>query len=242
MRVLALDTSTRAGSVALVEDDRVIDERGGDGSRTHAERLPRELSAIVEAHGLTWSDIDRYAVASGPGSFTGLRIGIATMQGFAFVQQRSIVGVPVLEALGHLGSRDVAAGAIVAAWADAYRRDVFSAAYRVTMAPPFDPDRLDEVDGAAVDLPVATLNRWKRDGVAPALFIGDGAALYAADIAAAQPAAAVVKAPCLAGAIGRLAAARARRGEAVEPSRLHPFYVRRPDVEVARDATTPSSR
>jgi tRNA threonylcarbamoyladenosine biosynthesis protein TsaB len=242
MRVLALDTSTRAGSVALVEDDHVIDERSGDGSRTHAERLPREISAIVDAHGLTWRDIDLYAVASGPGSFTGLRIGIATMQGFAFVHQRSIVGVPVLEALAHLGSLVLAAGAIVASWTDGYRRDVFTAAHRVTIAPPFTPDRLDKVDGPSVGTSIATLDRWRASAIVPSLFIGDGATLYAADIANAMASAAVVEAPLLAGAIGRLAIARARRGEAVEPARLHPLYVRRPDVEVARDAIAPSPR
>ena len=113
MRVLALDTTTRAGSVALVEDDRIVDERGGDATRTHAERLPGEIVALVAAHGLGLADVDLFAVASGPGSFTGLRIGIATMQGLAFVCRRPVVGVPALEALGHLASRDTPAGALV---------------------------------------------------------------------------------------------------------------------------------
>src|SRR6266567_3825378 len=107
MRVIALDTTTRAGSVALVEDDRVIDERAGDGSRTHAERLPAEIIALTDAHGVGWKDVDLYAVASGPGSFTGLRIGIATIQGLAFVYGRRVVGVPALEALAHAESADL---------------------------------------------------------------------------------------------------------------------------------------
>ncbi|HMB82302.1 MAG TPA: tRNA (adenosine(37)-N6)-threonylcarbamoyltransferase complex dimerization subunit type 1 TsaB, partial [Vicinamibacterales bacterium] len=81
MRVLALDTTTRAGSVALVSDDRVVDERSGDGSRTHALRLPGEILTLADEHRWPLSTIDLYAVASGPGSFTGLRIGIATIQG-----------------------------------------------------------------------------------------------------------------------------------------------------------------
>ena len=79
MRVLALDTTTPAGSVALVDEDRVVDERGGDPSRTHAQRLPGDLLRVLERRGLAMSDIDLFAVASGPGSFTGLRIGIATI-------------------------------------------------------------------------------------------------------------------------------------------------------------------
>src|SRR2546428_12012114 len=81
MRVLALDTTTRAGSAAMVEDDRVVDERGGDAARTHAERLPAEILALLDAHDRTLADVDLFAVASGPGSFTGLRCCLATIQG-----------------------------------------------------------------------------------------------------------------------------------------------------------------
>src|SRR5438270_12540788 len=91
MRVLALDTTTGAGSVALVEDDRIVDQRGGDAARTHAERLPGEITAIADKNRVPLSEVDLYGVASGPGSFTGLRIGIATIQGLAFVHGRRIV-------------------------------------------------------------------------------------------------------------------------------------------------------
>src|SRR5471032_1379693 len=111
MRVLALDTTTRAGSVALVDDDRIVDERSGDGTRTHAERLPGELIALVDANALAWPDVDLFAVASGPGSFTGLRIGIATIQGLAFARGSRMVAVPALEALAHVASLDVPPGA-----------------------------------------------------------------------------------------------------------------------------------
>ena len=86
MRVLALDTTTRGGSVAIAEDGRVVFERVGDGARSHAERLPAELIDAVQTVGWSLADIDLFAVASGPGSFTGLRIGIATMQGLAVVK------------------------------------------------------------------------------------------------------------------------------------------------------------
>src|SRR6185295_4419452 len=116
MRVLALDTTTRAGSVAIVDGDRVIDERGGDASRTHAERLPAEILALLAAHHRTIADVDLFAVASGPGSFTGLRIGIATIQGLAFVGGQRIVAVPALEALGQIASLNAMPGDAVAAW------------------------------------------------------------------------------------------------------------------------------
>jgi tRNA threonylcarbamoyl adenosine modification protein YeaZ len=121
MRVLALDSTTRAGSVALVVVDArgnvTVDERAGDASRTHGERLPGELAAL----GAPWATIDVFAVASGPGSFTGLRIGIATVQGLALATGRSVVGVSTLEALAQCASARLATGALVGAWVDAQR-------------------------------------------------------------------------------------------------------------------------
>src|SRR6058998_3716690 len=168
MRVLALDTTTPAGSVALIEDDRVEDERRGDAARTHAERLPGER--------LSASDIDLFAVASGPGSFTGLRIGIATIQGLAFVHRRPVVGVSALDALAWAASAGAKAGTLVAGWMDAHRGEVFSALYRVTDAAPLALDRLVEIDAVAVGDPAATLARWAARGSAETpVFVGDGA-------------------------------------------------------------------
>jgi tRNA threonylcarbamoyladenosine biosynthesis protein TsaB len=234
MRVLALDTTTRAGSAALVEDDRVVDERSGDGARTHALRLPGELVTLADANGWPLSGIDLYAVASGPGSFTGLRIGIATIQGLAFVHGRRVVAVPVLDALAHAASEGLAEGALIGAWMDAHRHDVFTALYRVTAAAGPGLAGVTEIEGPTVGSPASALARWQTlDAGLPALFAGDGAAMYAADIAREAPGARVLPLPLLGGVIGRLAIARA--SEALEPASVRPLYVRRPDVEVVRD-------
>jgi|SRR5262245_5028205 len=240
MRVLALDTTTRAGSVAILEDDRVTDERAGDASRTHAERLPAEIVSLLAAHDLTLADVDLFAVASGPGSFTGLRIGIATIQGLALVRGTRVVGIPALDAIGQLASRDAAAGAYVAAWMDAHRRDVFSTLFRVTASPLFERERLIEVDAPAVGDPASTIARWRGQiGDARVEVMGDGAILFADLIEREAPEWRVrhagPAAPLLAGAIGRLALARARRGETVDAAGLRPLYIRRPDAELARE-------
>src|SRR5438034_11168139 len=138
MYVLALDTTTREGSVALVDEHRVIEERRGDAARSHAERLPGELIAPADARGLSVSAIDLFAVAAGPGSFTGLRIGIATIQGLAVTTRRRIVAVSALEALAQSAAGEapgLTAGTLVAAWMDARRHDVFAALYRIADAP-----------------------------------------------------------------------------------------------------------
>src|SRR5947207_14797127 len=142
MRVLALDTTTQPGSVALVDEACVVAERSGEPLQTHAERLPREILALLEEARVPMSGIDLFAVACGPGSFTGLRIGIATIQGLAFVSGRPMAGVSALETLAHIASVGAEPEAVVGAWMDAHRREVFSALYKVAGPKPFDPGRL----------------------------------------------------------------------------------------------------
>ena len=234
MRVLALDTTTRAGSVALVEDDRVVDERSGDAAHARGAAARPDHGDRRRRTGVPSVGCRSLRVASGPGSFTGLRIGIATIQGLAFVHGRRMVAVPALDALAHLASLDVPPGTLVAAWMDAHRRDVFSAVVRVTGAPPFSAERLVHVEGPTVGDPASTVARWvaQLDRL-PTVFIGDGAVMYAADVVSAVTTARVIPPPLLAGAIGRLTIAR--QSEAVEPGSLRPLYVRRPDAEIARD-------
>jgi tRNA threonylcarbamoyladenosine biosynthesis protein TsaB len=236
MRVLALDTSTRAGSVALVENHRVLDERPGDAARTHGERLPNEILDLLDRCGLTTADVDLFAVACGPGSFTGLRIGIATMQGLAFVHRRPMASVSALEALAQLASGDLLAGSAIGAWMDAQRRDVFSALYRVAPFPVFDPRRLIELDPPRVAAPAVTLEQWRQiDAGAPTVFIGDGAAAFADAIGGVYPEASIVPHPPLAAAIGLIGAMHGEQGLTLDPAAVRPLYVRRPDAELERD-------
>jgi tRNA threonylcarbamoyladenosine biosynthesis protein TsaB len=231
MRVLALDTSTRAGSVAVVDDERVIMETAGDATRSHAERLPADVLRALAAAGLTVADVDLFAVASGPGSFTGLRIGIATVQGLAFVHHRRIVPVSALRALAEIAVPRVRPGECVGAWMDAHRHDVFSALYRLESsgAP---AATLTEIEGPMVSPPAATIERWNAFGL-PGIVCGDGAITYRATL---PPDVQIVEPRPLAAAIARLALAAAAVGETVTPAGVQPLYVRRPDAEIARDA------
>ena len=239
MRVLALDTTERAGSAALVEDGRILLERQGDASRTHGERLPGELAAL----GAPFSSIDIFAVAIGPGSFTGLRIGIATMQGLALVSERRVVGVSALEAHAQLASRTLGAGALVACWIDAQRGDVFSALYRIADAPLFTPERLIEIEAPAVAAPALTLAVWEHHDTHAATFVGDGAVRYLASVGldsgalteAGDSRRAVAVPVPIAGAIGCMATVSAERGLATLPAAVHALYVRRPDAELHRN-------
>ena len=235
MRVLALDTTTRALSAAVVEDDRVLAARESDPTRTHAERLPADLLDVLGAAELEIGGVDVFAIAAGPGSFTGLRIGMATMQGLAFVQQKRMVAVSVFDALAHVAADRVAVGAVVATWIDAHRRDVYSALYRVSAARRYSRGRLVTIDEPAVGDPQATLARWFASDVHPDVFIGSGARIYSHVVAAGAPRAVVEATPPLAAMIGLVAAERAAAGDSVDPAAVQPLYVRRPDAEIARD-------
>jgi tRNA threonylcarbamoyladenosine biosynthesis protein TsaB len=240
MRLLALDTTARAGSVALAENGVVIDVRGGDPSRTHGERLPGDVLDLLRAHGIGPADIDIYAIAAGPGSFTGLRVGIACIQGFALVNGRRVVPISALDALAHAAASTAAAapaaaGALVAAWIDAQRGEVFAALYRGPLL----------VDGPLVATPARTLDRWReRLADRPVVAIGDGALRYSEALASAFGGRVRMTdpiAPLLARPIAELAHVEASAGRAVDPHAIVPIYIRRPDAEIAR-IQNPESR
>ncbi len=233
MRVLALDTTTRAGSVAVVVDGRVLVERPGDAARAYAERLPAELLDALAAASLTSADIDLFVVASGPGSFTGLRVGIASVQGMALVHGKPVASISALRALAEAAAAGRPAGCRVAGCMDAYRKDVFTAVYDVaTPASGDGVSALSVVEEPMVDLPAGTIERWAAAGM-PSVVCGDGVPLC---VALWPSATEVVPVPLLAGILGRLACARADSVAIVPPAGAQPLYVRRPDVEVKRDA------
>lgn len=226
MIILALDTSTRTGGCAVLRGDDVLAGVPGDAARSHAERLPGDLMAVLDRAGLTLPDVDVFAVATGPGSFTGLRVGIATMQGLALAAERPLVGVSVLDALAHSAAESTHASARVATWVDAWRGEVFAALF----------DGVREIEDASVELPARLLTRLRGTRT---LFIGDGAARHRdAIIAAMGPHGELAPAlePSLAGIIGRLARAALRDGSRPGPADIQPLYVRRPDVELTRGA------
>jgi tRNA threonylcarbamoyladenosine biosynthesis protein TsaB len=233
--VLALDTTTRAGSVAVTDDDRVLAVVEGDGTRTHGERLPGELQAALTAADVDLRRLDLIVVASGPGAFTGLRIGLAAIQGLAMVLDTPVVGVSALDAWAAAAWDELAVSTktTIAAWMDALRGEVFSAVYV-----PRDGDA-DIPSGTepSVATPEVTLPRILQAARGPVAFVGDGARRYADTIAAAQESSWTVidRSPSLAPALARIGRRLAARGLSGPPHTLRPLYVRRPDVEIERD-------
>jgi tRNA threonylcarbamoyladenosine biosynthesis protein TsaB len=232
---LALDTTTATGSVAVRQDARLVAERAGSPDVPHARRLPGEIVDVLQACGVSLADVSLYAVASGPGAFTGLRIGIATIQGLAFAHGRPAVGISALDALACAVGPDAASAGVplVAGWMDAARGEVFAALFSLAGA-----DGPEAVDEPAVGPAEEILARWSATlGSRHVLFAGDGAVRYRAAIESALGPRATVLAqvPRLAGAIAYLGEAAAARGAAGIPHAIRPLYVRRPDAELARD-------
>lgn len=224
MVILSLDTTTRGGSVAVMRDEALLALVPGDATRSHSERLPGEIEVALAQAGLQRNAIDLLAVATGPGAFTGLRIGLAAIQGLAMTLERPAIGISALDAL----AAEVTGAPLVAPWMDAQRGEVFAtlvdAAGRTLESPLAGP-------------PAAILDAWRAhlDGHA-AVFIGDAAERDAALIASAGAGQWEVRTPPpLAPALARIAGMRAARGEAGLPHQLTPIYVRRPDVEIERE-------
>jgi tRNA threonylcarbamoyladenosine biosynthesis protein TsaB len=238
MLVVALDTTTRAGSHALIRDGVLLEVSTGDVTKAHAERLPGELTTLLARHACRLQDVDLFAVAAGPGSFTGLRIGIASMQGLAFATERPVIGISALDALARAaGPAAVAAGApLVGAWMDGQRGEVFAALYRCVSGA--DGEVVREALGeASVGAPGDVAAEWIAAGNRAIMFVGDGALRYrdVLESFAGLAAAVVEPVPALAPEIGALAVESFARGGTFHPHAIVPIYIRRTDAELARD-------
>jgi tRNA threonylcarbamoyladenosine biosynthesis protein TsaB len=223
LHILALDTTTRAGSIAVARDHAILCEFAGEAARTHGERLPSDISRALETAGVALADLDLLAVAAGPGSFTGLRVGISAVQGLAMARSLHVVPVPTLEALAR--SADATPGMLIAAWMDGQRGEVFAAVYN---------DAGEEIVPAIAGSPDVILDGWRLPSGAAVVFIGDAAAGHRSLIERhAGPHVHIVQPPLLARAIARIASEQPER--AVPPHEIVPVYVRKSDAELARE-------
>ena len=164
MNILAVDTAGKTLGVALMQDDRLLYECFLDAGMTHSETLMPLIDTCLKLCGKTCADIDLYAVNAGPGSFTGLRIGLAAVKGLAFPRETPCAPVSTLEALAaaHTGQ-----GTVLCAL-DARRAQVYSAAFDLGTH-----TRLMDDDARAVDDLAPFVENCKK----PLFFVGDGASL-----------------------------------------------------------------
>ena len=241
MVVLALETATRAGSYALW-DDGVSHATSGDATRMHGQRLPGELLKWLATFNRTLLDVDLFAVVTGPGSFTGLRVGVAAIQGLAMTLGRLVVPIPTLEALasGWMTEATPAPGTLVGVCLDGQRGDVFYNALETGATGTID-DACRRLEPAVSTPDVAADALLALAGDRPLTVIGSGIARHRLQFERDPARVSVIDVVVpLAGPAAALAARHPER--AVSPHALRPLYVRRPDADLARDRTARTTR
>lgn len=223
MNILAVDSSGNVCSAAILQGERILAEIYVDNQKTHSETLAPMADACLKSVGLSVRDIDLFACAVGPGSFTGLRIGAGLIKAFAHASGKPAIGVNTLDALyiNVSGTHETACPMI-----DARRGEVYTAVYK-------NGERAGEYRAVAL---TALLEELKGQST---VFCGDAALRYAVDIRAASESFRVAPpgiALQRAGSVGLAALAMYGRGARGDAYTLEPFYLRETQAERLFDA------
>jgi len=219
VRALAVDTTSPRGSLAVAGEEGILAETRVVTEAGHSRWLLPAVAAVLQGLGLPAGALDVFAVATGPGSFTGLRVGLGSVQGLALASGRPCVGLSTLDvlALSAAGS----SGTIVAL-VDAFRGEVYSGVY-------------DAAGGACSGRRVGALSALLSDLPPGTAFVGGPAATSADAIRAAVPQAVFPKTPgFLAGTLATAALRLSKAGAAVPPADLRPVYLRAADIRAPR--------
>jgi tRNA threonylcarbamoyladenosine biosynthesis protein TsaB len=209
LHVLAIDTTGDVGSIALVGERGLIEEVVLDSPDGFAHVLFDEIERLLERHSLNVSQIDAFASASGPGSFTGVRVGLTAVKGLAEATGRKVIAVSNLQALACYGSRPLRAVIL-----DARRGEVYGGVYNAAL------QLVQEEVVAMLPAWLASLPHGELEIVTQGFPLGGVTAP-------------IVQAPkALAGSIGRIAFERLLAGEVLAPGEIDANYVRRSDAEL----------
>lgn len=223
MRLLALDTATEHCGVGLAVDGRMSVELGLSHGQTHARYLMAGVRAVLELAGIALEEVDAFAVTRGPGSFTGLRIGISTVKGMALAWEKPMVGVSSLAVLAH--QADVAQG-LICPMIDARRKEVYWSLYRQNRGgiEQIEPEQVGPAARAAEKIN------------APCMFVGNGALAYRQILNENlhQPACWVstTNSALRIGWVARLAWERLEKQGPDDVRTLSPAYLRKSDAEL----------
>lgn len=225
MRILAIDTSTNVATAAILENDIIIGEYSCNRGKTHSQRLMPMVRDLLGAVGLKASDMDAFAASIGPGSFTGLRIGVTTVKAMAFAASKPVISVYTLDALAY-NLPD--SKAILCPVIDARNNQVFTAVYKFTGG---KLDRLTDYMGIHIN-ELADIIR-PMDG--EVIFLGDACGMHrdffaeklGGRVSVAPPNAALARAS----SVAVLAGAAFAGGKLENSYDMVPFYLRKSQAE-----------
>ena len=223
MRVLAVDTSSNVATVAVMEDDLLLGEYILNHKKTHSQKIMPMIEQLLSDLELTAQDIDIFAAAVGPGSFTGLRIGVATIKALAHATGKRVVSVGTLEALAYNVPN---AEHIIVPIMDARRNNIFTASYI------WDEGfkEIGEPEGITIEECVEACGNFLET-----IFIGDGAIIHKDYIVeklgdkAVFPHGAVLNSR--ASSVAAIAMERAKRGETQSYLEMKPYYIKKSQAE-----------
>jgi tRNA threonylcarbamoyladenosine biosynthesis protein TsaB len=222
MNILAVDTSSKTCSVGLTLGRQVVDA-SFTSDRTHSRHLMGMVDDVLRLAGVALQDLDALAVTRGPGTFTGLRIGISTVKGLALACAKPLFGVSGLDALA---VQSAMPRYLIFPMVDARRQEIYCAGYRISGG---ELERVTEEKAVAPEKVLETI-----DG--PCVFVGDGARRYRELIEAAMGDAGIVMPAAQdiirASTVARLAAERMKLGERGDDDRLLPLYIRQSDAQL----------
>jgi tRNA threonylcarbamoyladenosine biosynthesis protein TsaB len=231
MLILAIDTSTRAGSIALLRDTQVLAEIAAREDTPYSTRLFRDLAVLQSRAQFQMAQIDVFAVAAGPGSFTGLRVGLAAVKGWAEVYRKPIAAISGLEAIA---AQAQSSNELVSPFLDARRGHVFGSTYHRTSAQSTGLQLVGEEAILSIEEFLTAVKR--NSGEEPAVLASATPDVLPIHLLESiLPGARIEQVSAsLAPTIGRLGFDRANRGDLVDPLALDANYIRRSDAEVAR--------
>lgn len=170
MKVLSADTSTDVNTVAIVSDDQLLGEISINAGKRHSERLIPLVDTLLTEVQLSIDDIDLLAISIGPGSFTGLRVGLSTWKGIAIAKGLPLIGVPSLDAMTRLAPfYDIFVCPIL----DARMKEVFAGIYQFEKR---NRETICENFLGSIQEFIELLKKWVNSQ--PLLFIGNGSLLY----------------------------------------------------------------
>ena len=223
MKVLALETATLAGSIAIVEDEELIGEVKVSINVAHAERLMSSVDWLLKASHVSIEEIDAFAVSIGPGSFTGLRIGLSTAKGFSYAAGKPIVPVPTLDAFARTLSF---CRHFICPMLDARKNEVYTGLYK------WEGDICRQIISATAINPAIFLKEMNGTVV----FMGEGAKIYNELITASLKDKAVFapasKMSPSASSVAEIAIEKVKQGIFTDPVSLTPFYIRKSEAEL----------
>jgi tRNA threonylcarbamoyladenosine biosynthesis protein TsaB len=214
--VLGIDTSTMTGGAALLKGEELVGESVLNIRTTHSERLLPALERLLADGGISVKDLNLVSVVTGPGSFTGLRIGVATAKGLSYALNVPAVGVTTLEGYGWQFQHFPG---VVVALVDARREHVFWQAFQGG----------SPINEPAYDSLQAVLDWCRSEAQSePLLFAGDGSVHYAEQVKASVPAALSLLRPS---SVAHLGYRRFLAGEQSDAFALNPTYMRQTEAE-----------